>query len=182
MATIDSFSYLSGFSSPWQSAAKIKFNPQAYSDSWQLSPTAQNPTVSSPGLGQDIVGASVPSTKTATGESIEDLQRRLPMFKELMAYNAQTQLAYDQAAMQQAYPYLSQAAAEATARNLAASKSYATFKEALPSNVQNIMASKQSQMASAAAAEAERGRAMAAQQEAATNFARRYAGQTFSTG
>ena len=92
-----------------------------------------------------------------------------------------TQLAYNQAAIQQEYPYLSQAAAEATSRNLAASQAMYAFKQTQPSTVQDIMASKQSQVASAADAEYRRSLGMAAQQEAATNFARRYAGQTFST-
>ena len=44
-------------------------------------------------------------------------------------------------------------------------------KEAMPSNIQNIMLSKQAQMATAASSEAERARAAAAQQDAASRFA-----------
>ena len=44
-------------------------------------------------------------------------------------------------------------------------------KEAMPSNIQNIMLSKQAQAATASAAEAERARAAADQQDAATRFA-----------
>ena len=44
-------------------------------------------------------------------------------------------------------------------------------KEAMPSNIQNIMLSKQAQAATASSAEAERARAAAAQQDAATRFA-----------
>ena len=44
-------------------------------------------------------------------------------------------------------------------------------KEAMPSNIQNIMLSKQAQMATAASSEAERARAAADQQDAATRFA-----------
>jgi len=43
--------------------------------------------------------------------------------------------------------------------------------EAMPSNIQNIMLSKQAQAATAASAEAERARAIAEQQDAATRFA-----------
>ena len=75
------------------------------------------------------------------------------------------------------YPYLSAAGAESTARNLAASKSFGAFKEQLPTAVQNIMASKQSQMASAAGAEAQRQIATAAQQDAAKRFAGSFAGK-----
>tara|TARA_B100001989_G_scaffold29324_1_gene17501 strand:- start:2478 stop:3332 length:855 start_codon:yes stop_codon:yes gene_type:complete len=44
-------------------------------------------------------------------------------------------------------------------------------KEAMPSNIQNIMLSKQAQAATASSAEAERARAVADQQDAATRFA-----------
>lgn len=74
-------------------------------------------------------------------------------------------------------PFLSAAGAESTARNLAASKSFLATKEQMPSNVQNIMASKQNQMATAAGAEAQRQLATAAQQEAAKRFAGSFAGQ-----
>jgi hypothetical protein len=77
---------------------------------------------------------------------------------------------------------VSQAANEATARNLAASQAYRSFVEAQPSSVQNIMASKQAQMASAASSEADRARAMAAQTQAAKDFAGRYSGKYISVG
>lgn len=73
--------------------------------------------------------------------------------------------------LRQLYPYLSAAGAESTARNLAASQAYRSFTEQLPSNIQNIMASKQQQMATAALSEAERQKATAMQQDAATRFA-----------
>ena len=82
--------------------------------------------------------------------------------------------------MLESYPILSQAAWDATQRNLYASKNYRAFAEGLPSNVQNIMTAKQAQMASAASSEAERGRAIAAQQDAATNFRGRYQGKNIS--
>jgi hypothetical protein len=80
------------------------------------------------------------------------------------------------------YPFLSAAGAETTARNLAASQAYRAFAEGLPSNVQNIMASKQAQATSAAAGEADRARAVAAQQDAAKNYAGRFAGQYIQVG
>jgi len=80
------------------------------------------------------------------------------------------------------YPFLSAAGAETTARNLAASKAYRSFAEGLPSNVQNIMASKQAQATSAAAGEADRARAVAAQQAAAKDYAGRFAGQYIQVG
>lgn len=75
------------------------------------------------------------------------------------------------------YPYLSAAGAEATARNLAASKEFSAFKEQLPTSVQNIVASKQAQMASAAGAEASLKQATAMQQDAAKRFAGSFAGK-----
>ena len=82
----------------------------------------------------------------------------------------------------QLYPLLSQAGAETTARNLAASQTYRAFAEGLPSNVQNIMASKQAQATSAAAGEADRARAVAAQQDAANRYGGRFAGQYIQVG
>jgi hypothetical protein len=68
------------------------------------------------------------------------------------------------------YPYLSAAGAQATARNLGASKAFLATKEQMPGSVQENMASKQSQMASAAGAEAQRQYATADQTRAARDF------------
>jgi type VI protein secretion system component VasK len=78
------------------------------------------------------------------------------------------------------YPYLSQAGAEATQRSLAASQAYRAFAEGLPSNVQNIMASKQNQAYSAAQGEAARAQAIALQQDAANRFRGSFAGKYVS--
>jgi hypothetical protein len=77
------------------------------------------------------------------------------------------------------FPYLSAASSEATARNLAASTQFLLTKEQTPTaqSARNVAA--QSQMTSAAGAEAERDRATATQALAAKEFARGYAGQTF---
>ena len=77
------------------------------------------------------------------------------------------------------FPYLSAASSEATARNLAASTQFLLTKEQTPTaqSARNVAA--QSQMTSAAGAEAERDRATATQAMAAKEFARGYAGQTF---
>jgi hypothetical protein len=92
-------------------------------------------------------------------------------------YQMQAELTRKQ--MSDLYPYMSAAASEATARNLAASEKFLAFKESAPSNIQNIMASKQGQASSAADAEYRRALGIAAQQSAATDFARKYVGQTF---
>ena len=80
------------------------------------------------------------------------------------------------------YPYLSQAGTEATQRALAASKAYRAFAEGLPSNVQNIMASKQNQAYSAAQGEAARAQAMALQQQAANQSFGAFRGREISFG
>jgi hypothetical protein len=63
--------------------------------------------------------------------------------------------------------FLNRAAEQAAQRGLRVRAA----KEAMPSNIQNIMLSKQAQAATAASAEAERARAAADQQDAATRFA-----------
>jgi flagellar hook-basal body complex protein FliE len=80
------------------------------------------------------------------------------------------------------YPYLSQAGAETTQRALAASKAYRAFAEGLPSNVQNIMASKQNQAFTAAQGEAARAQAMAMQQQAANQSFGTFRGREISFG
>jgi hypothetical protein len=94
-------------------------------------------------------------------------------------YQMQAELTRKQ--MSDLYPYMSAAASEATARNLAASKQFLAFKEGSPTSVQNIMASKQNQAASAADAEYRRAMGIAAQQQAAQGGLR-FAGQTFQVG
>jgi hypothetical protein len=79
-------------------------------------------------------------------------------------------------------PFLSAAGREATGRALAASERFLRTKEQAPSAVQNIMASKQSQMQSAQAGEAAMMQAVAAQQQAAKDFAGRFAGQYIQVG
>ena len=94
-------------------------------------------------------------------------------------YKMQADLTRQQ--MSDLYPYMSAAASEATARNLGASKQFAAFKESAPSNIQNIMASKQGQASSAADAEYRRAMGIAAQQQVAQGGFR-FAGQTFQVG
>ena len=92
---------------------------------------------------------------------------------------AQVQADLSRQQMADAFPLLSVANAQATARNLAASEKFASFKQSLPTTVQDIMASKQSQLASASDAVYRRALGMAAQAEAARNFAKGYVGKMF---
>ena len=94
--------------------------------------------------------------------------------------NAQLQAQLSRQEMADAFPMLSAASAQATARNLAASEKFASFKEGLPSNIQNIMASKQSQLSSASDAVYRRALGMSAQANAAKDFAKNYVGKMFA--
>lgn len=79
------------------------------------------------------------------------------------------------------FPYLDEAGRRSTERALDASQRFRAFKEQLPSSIQDIMASKQQQMASASNAFAQEALAIANQQQAATGFGQlgtgRYAGR-----
>ena len=81
------------------------------------------------------------------------------------------------------FPYLDEAGRRGTERALDASQRFRAFKEQLPSSIQNIMASKQQQMASASDAFAKEALAIANQQQAATGFGglgtSRYAGRRY---
>ena len=178
-----SSSFLSDYLSPWQFDKKINFNPKASFSSSQFEDILK--TYPFAGTDESTIQnqqtQSIGSPQEAIDVNTQWIEKNWPLLQKMQSSSLQSQLEYNQAAMQQAYPYLSQAASEATARNLAASKAYASFKESLPSNLQNIMASRQSQMASAAGAEATREQAMASLVQAVAAARPRYAGQTFTT-
>lgn len=110
-------------------------------------------------------GSPVPST---FDQYLEFTQKVLPYQMQMQEQAARLSADLSRQQLADLAPYLSRAGWESTARNLLASKSYAKFKEQLPSNVQNIMASKQAQMQSAQAGEAALMAAVADQQRAAT--------------
>lgn len=162
-----------------------KFNPAfAYSPNTSIyQPTTYTTSAN------NFATPTVPTPSTTPGMTAEpgvsEVYRQLAALEPLIDVYAQKQaerdFAFTQRNLQATYPYLSQAAAEATARNLGASIRFYKEKQQSAANVQDIMASIQGQRSSAADAEYRRALGTAAQQEAATNFARRYAGQTFST-
>ena len=128
-------------------------------------------------------------TGSPLGNLPQSYRDRLEYEKALMPFQLeQTQKIADITTAQQnkqlasLYPYLSQAGTEATQRALAASKAYRAFAEGLPSNVQNIMASKQNQAYSAAQGEAARAQAMAMQQQAANQAFGAFRGREISFG
>jgi flagellar hook-basal body complex protein FliE len=109
-------------------------------------------------------------------------QLSMPLQLELRQKEADITAAQQNKQLASLYPYLSQAGTEATQRALAASKAYRAFAEGLPSNVQNIMASKQNQAFTAAQGEAARAQAMAMQQQAANQSFGTFRGREISFG
>jgi hypothetical protein len=90
-----------------------------------------------------------------------------------MIAKAQADRSYEQ--MVKSYPLLSQAANEATQRNLAASKNFLATKEMMPT-------AQQARQGAAASAASQSAYALADQQRAAKDFAGRFAGSTFQVG
>lgn len=128
-----------------------------------------------------------------TSSALPDIDPKIKSYLDLFRamsperiaeYEAMSNIASQQQLKQayQLYPLLSQAGREATARSLAASQAYRAFAEQLPSNVQNIMASKQAQMQSAQAGEAALQQATADQLRAAKESQGRFAGQYVQFG
>ena len=144
--------------------------------------TLQLPQVGVTPPGSYDTGAALPRSSDAVNYYLDIVKGLAPLQRQQAIDSAQLQQQINEQGFASAYPWITQAAQESTARNLKASQAYRSFVEAQPSSVQNIMASKQAQMATAAGAEADRARAMAAQTQAAKDFAGRYAGQTFSVG
>jgi len=165
-------------------------------DLWKMVANNQLPDYASMLSGGKSTQPSITPTTTnygASDSSVGDLKKQYeaalaferelqPMYLDRMreAANLQAMLSNEQ--LRQVYPLLSRAASETTARNLAASQAYRSFAEGLPSNVQKIMGYKQDQATSAATAEAGRQHATAAQQQAAKDFAGRFAGQYIQVG
>jgi len=172
--------------------AATAFNPafkSLFDKSLNLPVTYASPAVATPDTGtsstadtvSNLFSNPVPSVDPAVQAQLDYAKGVYPLNTKYLIDQANIQRQLNVANLQDTYPYLSQAASEATARNLAASEAFYKTKQQSPATVQDIMASKQGQIASAADAEYRRALGTAAQQEAATNFARRYAGQTFST-
>lgn len=135
-----------------------------------------------------VASGATDSAAVPTGSLTKNAQEQYDFYKKIRPdlqadraseYALQAELTRKQ--MSDVFPYMAAASSQATARNLAASKQFLAFKEGSPSNIQNIMASKQNQMASAADSEYRRAMGIAAQQQAAQGGLR-FAGQTFQVG
>lgn len=94
------------------------------------------------------------------------IQQTVEARKQLMPL--ETQQTVEQ--LRTALPYIDEAAARSTLRNLAASERFLAFKERQPSMQQRIAASQQQQMSSASSDFAREAQAIAAQLDAATRF------------
>jgi len=123
---------------------------------------------------ENYLKAELEEPKTALEEAEEGLEFYEQNFDRISGLNRKLrkQAALDSTLQYAATEPLRQAfanrAAEAAAQR---GLRVRAAKEAMPSNIQNIMLSKQAQAATAASAEAERARAAADQQDAATRFA-----------
>lgn len=127
-------------------------------------------------------GSAIPSIDPKTKEILDIYRAMSP--ERIKEYEAMGNIATRQQLQQlsQLYPFLSAAGREQTARSLAASQAYRAFAEQLPSNVQNIMASKQQQMLAAQQGEAALQYATADQLRAAKESQGRFAGQYIQFG
>ena len=144
--------------------------------------TSTQPTITPTTTNYGASDSSVGDLKNQYQAALAFERELQPMYLDRMreAANLQAMLSNEQ--LRQVYPLLSAAGAETTARNLAASQAYRSFAEGLPSNVQKITEGKQAQRTSDATAKAELDRAAAAQQQAAKDFAGRFAGQYIQVG
>jgi hypothetical protein len=154
------------------------FVPEAGSALASLTQQAvTKPETSQPFFGTQFTPGAVPSPDTQSmGDWDKYLERAYQLGTQKQIQTAQAQTAADISAVQQLYPYISRAGAEATARNLAASQAFLAFKEGQPSATQ-------ARMQSAQAGEAEMMRAVGSQLQSAAQspFGRLgYTGRTFA--
>lgn len=162
-----------GFAKDWAKSSKYKL-PDNYGSSSGGTQSAQPSAYTLPPV------SALSADYNDKIKAIVELERQLqPLYLEQA--KAASKFGADATRQQMAdlFPYLSAASSEATARNLAASTQFLLTKEQTPTaqSARNVAA--QSQMTSAAGAEAERDRATATQTMAAKEFARGYAGKTF---
>lgn len=122
-------------------------------------------------LSQTFPTDAVSDTTPATDEILKNWSQMYPMWKQSLFDMAQAQSELNRQSYADAYPWLSRGAAEATARNLAASQAYASFKETLPTTIQARAASMQAQRESASSGFARELGAVADAARAATTMA-----------
>jgi len=150
----------------WLKLKEFKYSP------------SQNTLYPTTAEGQPVVPTGEPYSQ-AVKDQLDYAKNVFPVLQQMQQSAAKTSAESTRQQYADLFPYLSAAASEATARNLAASTQFLLTKEQTPTaqSARNVAA--QSQMTSAASAEAERDRGTAAQALAAKEFARGYAGSTF---
>ena len=132
-----------------------------------------------PAIDYTQTGSSVPEVNPQIQQWLDFTKAISPIRMQEQAQAAQLSAALTEQQLASLYPYLSQAAREATDRNLMASQAYRGFTELLPTTRQNIAASQQQQMSSAMSSKADMIRAVAAATQAAKS-GKGYRGSTFS--
>ena len=174
----------------WQPGAGIGFTPGKEFAGKDFYKTVKDfklgitPVTAPPATSTNIYGTgqAVPDIDPAAKAQFDFLERAYPYQVKLMQDAARIQQQQNEQGFASAYPWISQAAQESAKRGYDFQTQYRAFAAGLPGPVQDIMASKQAQMASAASSEADRARAMAAQTQAAKDFAGRYSGQYINVG
>ena len=145
---------------------KLNFSPPNLS-------SAFNTTKANPAFVQTPLSTGVEGTSPTEGvypglaQQLEFERKYFPIYLDKMKAAAELQAQLSQRQLYESYPLLSQAAEETAARTKRYRESDLAFRAGLPEAVQGIMFSKQAQATSAAAGEADRARAVAAQQDAA---------------
>jgi hypothetical protein len=132
-----------------------------------------------PSIDYTSTGPAIPGVSPQFQEWLDFTKAMSPIRMQEQAQAAQLSAALTEQQLASLYPYLSQAAREATDRNLMASQVYRGFTELLPTTRQNIAASQQQQMSSAMSSKADMIRAVAAATQAAKS-GKGYRGTTFS--
>jgi len=132
-----------------------------------------------PAIDYTQTGSAVPGVNPQIQQWIDFTKAMSPIRMQEQAQAAQLSAALTEQQLASLYPYLSQAAREATDRNLMASQAYRGFTELLPTTRQNIAASQQAQATSAMSGHADMIRAVADAARAAKS-GKGYRGQTFS--
>ena len=183
----------------WQPASGIDFSPgktlggkdvykiaspskyQEILKNGLIGPTATVPPVG-PAATLPPVGSAVPSLKESLETIFEFEKARAPYERQKLIDAAQIQQQLNEQGFASAYPWIAQASETTAARTLRDSKFWREFVERQPTTLQNIAASKQAQMTSAAGAFSDPARAIAAQTQAAKDFAGRYSGKYVSVG
>lgn len=150
----------------WLKLKEFKYSP------------SQNTLYPATSDGQPVVPASEPYSQ-AVKDQLDYAKNVFPVWQQMQQSAAKTSAESARQQTADLFPYLDLASSRSKYLNEELSEKYAKFKDYLPTSQAARNVAAQSQMTSAAGAEADRDRATAAQAMAAKEFARGYAGTTF---